>query len=296
MRDPGPSVPFERTCPRCRRFVLGSMADRCEHDGAWIVEAWALDRGDGDPLLGATLGERFGLIGLRAVGGRAAVYEAIDATLGGRCLVKCARFGCDSDEVRDAFEREARVLRRVGGPPVPRVHGFGAEALPSRSGRLEDPVRVAWIAMEDVGASIASPRLVPSFEMVVALAGALDSLHAVGVAHGDLKPAHVTVRGSGADLRLALVDLGSAVCPDEPGPRDGASAAYVQPGVDPSEPASFEQAVDNDGHAAVKVLEALGVRPVASREASARALLGLARLAASDRPRFLRAAFRGLDA
>jgi hypothetical protein len=295
MREPGPSVPVARACPRCRRVVRGSTVDRCEHDAAWLVEAWALDRGDGDPLLGTTLGERFGLLGLRAVGGRAAVYEAIDASNGGRCVVKCARFDADSDEVLSAFEREARVLRRIGAPSVPNVHGSGADVFPSRSGGLEAPIRVAWIAMEDVGASIAGARIAPSLEMVFSLAGVLGSLHSAGVAHGDLKPAHVTVRASGANLRLALIDLGSAVCPDEPGPRDGGSTAYAPPGVDPCAPRSFAQAIEADGYAAVKVVETLGLRHVGSREASARALLGLVRLAATERAEAARVAFLGLD-
>ena len=295
MHEDGPTVPDARTCPRCRRVVTGAMVARCELDGAWLVKPSALDRGDGDPLLGATIGERFGLLGLRAVGGRAAVYEAIDAHRGGGCLVKSARFDFDSSEQQAAFERESRILRRVGGPAVPTVHGAGAGLVPARAGRLEAPLRIAWIAMEDVGPSLAEARATPSITMVLRLAEALGWLHAAGVAHGDLKPAHVTLRGQGAGLRLALVDLGSAICPDEPGPRDGGSTAYVPSGVDPSAPRSFAQAIDLDGHAAVKILETLGLQPVGSREASARTLLGLGRLPASERAERASAAFFGLD-
>jgi hypothetical protein len=295
MRQYGPTVPDPRTCPRCRRVVPEAMATRCALDGAWLVTPWALDRGDGDPLLGATIGERFGLLGLRAVGGRAAVYEAIDASGGGLCLVKCARFGPDSCELQDAFERESRILRRVGGPAVPTVLGAGAGVVPSRPGRLEEPVRVAWIAMEDVGPSLADTTIVPSLKMVLCLAEALDSLHTAGVAHGDLKPAHVTIRRHGANLRLALVDLGSAICPDEPGPRDGGSTAYLPSDFGPSAPRSLAQAIDLDGYAAARILETLGLQPVGSCQASARTLLGLGRLSASDRAEAARAAFLGLD-
>ncbi|AKT43652.1 protein kinase [Chondromyces crocatus] len=136
-------------------------------------------------------------------GGFGVVYAVERLTDGARLALKLARADIPGAACR--LRREADVLRAVGSPHVPTVHGEGV----NESGApyiLMDRIEAPTLA-ELGGVSSWSIPL----RTVVTLANAtllpLEVVHARGRAHGDLKPENILVHGG---LRATLLDFGSA--------------------------------------------------------------------------------------
>lgn len=114
-----------------------------------------------------------------------------------------------NEEFRQRFLREAELAAALWHPNLVTIHDRG-----EAEGRL-------WISMDYVDGSDAAdlirrqyPRGMPVDQVVAvvkAVASALDSIHAAGMLHRDVKPANILcsrpVRG---DLRIALADFGIA--------------------------------------------------------------------------------------
>ncbi|MCA8968042.1 MAG: serine/threonine protein kinase, partial [Planctomycetes bacterium] len=97
--------------------------------------------------------------------------------------------------------REAELLARVDHPGVVRVHEFGRDP--------QGPYLVLDLAEgEDLHACYPHGCTAErATELVVALASALEAVHAQGVIHRDLKPQNVLLRPDGSPL---LLDFGLA--------------------------------------------------------------------------------------
>jgi serine/threonine protein kinase len=168
-----------------------------------LVAPQAIARGDGDPMLGLAAGARFGVVGLRSTGAHSAIYDAWDAADAEPCLLKVVR--CERHAlgyVHDLFRREARLMRAA--PVAARLRGEGAsEGEPS----------FAFLAMDDVRGQPITESRASIAERAKAATCAVAALHAAGVFHGDLKPAHLVF----ADARVTLLDFGAGAFADRPG-------------------------------------------------------------------------------
>lgn len=131
-------------------------------------------------------------------GPSASVFEAQDCD-GGLVVIKRANpDGLRADPLGSRrFERELRLASTLHHPGLATVRAQGDD----------------WIAFERLGPSLrdedmrkrfAAPDMVRS--LIADLAGTLAFLHARGIVHRDVKPAHVMFRGD----RPVLVDLGVA--------------------------------------------------------------------------------------
>jgi Protein kinase domain len=130
--------------------------------------------------------------GVLGRGGMGVVYRATDLRLGRPVALKLIASDRASDpELRERFEREARLTAAIDHPNVVPVYAAGEErgslylvvryvpgtdlhALLAREGRLE-PARAAAI--------------------VAQVADGLDAAHAAGLVHRDVKPANVLIAG-----------------------------------------------------------------------------------------------------
>ncbi|MBK9121797.1 MAG: protein kinase [Chloroflexi bacterium] len=156
----------------------------------------------------------------------------------------------DSDPARVSLAREAFVLAKLNHPSIPRVLEWNADAgilvmTPEPSETYGDLLRAARLWDIPLGKRLADLR---------AIAETLDVLHAQGVIHGDLKPAHVTT----ADPPV-LIDFGvarSAGAPNPPEP-DAGTAAYLPP---PEIPLGPER--DNYGFAITAYEILFGAHPI----------------------------------
>ncbi|NUP05022.1 MAG: phosphotransferase [Polyangiaceae bacterium] len=217
-------------CPRCRRPRDAAPGARCEVEGTFLVTGEALARSDGDPLLGACLADRFGLLGARAFGGEATVFDAWDVLENSLCVVKAKRGG---EEAR--FAHEAHILRALPSGIGPRLRATGASDIAS-----PESARAQYLATDVARGAVLSvlhpaPEALPS--IALAVASAFARVHEAGFVHGDPKPEHLFV----SDGSVTLVDFGCAAHPEHPALEPFcASPGYLAPEIDgtPPTPAS----------------------------------------------------------
>ncbi len=138
------------------------------------------------------------------MGGMGVVWRCFDHDLEEWVAIKFLREELAREESQRAlFRREVRLARRVTHPNVARVNEFG------REGSLFF-LTMEYIAGESLQRQLAregalAPRRV--YARAIGLCKGLAAAHAVGVVHGDLKPANVLLApGRGA----VLTDFGIA--------------------------------------------------------------------------------------
>ncbi|HVW29197.1 MAG TPA: protein kinase, partial [Polyangiaceae bacterium] len=184
-------------------------------------------------------------------GASAAVYRARDLRTGARVALKV---GHDA-RVRQLLADEAELLVFADSPGVARLVGAGL--IPDSAGHAEGPAPgLPYLALEWVDGVALDPRHATTgdrAQMALAVArdagDALASLHAMGVAHGDVKPSNVLLVNGSRAPRAVLVDLGLGAVVDEAVPRGG-TVRYLPP-------ESFDGA--NGGDARARDLWALGL-------------------------------------
>jgi len=158
--------------------------------------------------VGTIIGGRYRLVRELGRGGFAVTWEAFDLTTRGAVAVKILSLRTvDHWKAVELFEREARVLRNLDHPQIPKYLDFIApgeggdqfvlvQALaPGRS--LADLVKSGWHPTEAEARDLADQLL-----------GILEYLHGRSppVVHRDIKPANVVRDASG---RVSLIDFGS---------------------------------------------------------------------------------------
>lgn len=164
--------------------------------------------------VGAVLDDRWTLDSLLGIGGMAAVYLA---TAGAeRVAIKVLHPDLTrSQRALDRFRREGEVLRESLHPAVPRVHGEGTtddgcpylimdlllgETVEARRRRFGG--RLAWAEV---------------VRIALAVLDVLETVHALGVLHRDVKPSNILWLDDGS---IHLIDFGIA----KPLERDDARA------------------------------------------------------------------------
>lgn len=176
-------------------------------------------------------GTSFGHYELRRIigrGGMGEVYEAHDSRRDRTVALKLLPTELAHDaEFRERFAREARTAARLQDPHVIPIHDFG-----EIDGQLYIDMRL--VQGSDLRQLLRSRgRLTPAaaLDVVRQVGDALDSAHADGLVHRDVKPANVLVLPSGF---VYLVDFGIATRADEPrltisGGAAVGSLAYMAP-------------------------------------------------------------------
>ncbi|MBI2760146.1 MAG: serine/threonine protein kinase [Chloroflexi bacterium] len=153
---------------------------------------------------------RYQIFAELGAGGFATVYRAYDPVLDRELAIKVLHPHMARDpSVRERFVREGRALARLRHPNIVLVHDAG------------ETDGYAYLAMEFVpGRSLAdvlSSRPLSAAEMLPIVRGvaqALDTIHAAGLVHRDVKPANILIAEDG---RTVLLDLGIARAVDRPG-------------------------------------------------------------------------------
>jgi serine/threonine-protein kinase len=213
-----------RICPKCRNTVADEV-QTCPADGRRTVTREVLDAAGNDPLLGATLDERYTIVGRLGAGGMGTVYRAEQAPLAREVALKVLRreLGRDPDTVA-RFTREAKLLSQLKHPNTVTILDFG-----------QSPEGLLYLAMELLEGEMLSSRMRDMGTLAVddavrvacGVLRSLDEAHARGIIHRDLKPDNIFLaRVHGRpddDVIVKVVDFGIAKI------RDGEHS----PGLDP---------------------------------------------------------------
>jgi DNA-binding beta-propeller fold protein YncE/predicted Ser/Thr protein kinase len=179
----------------------------------------------GEPAIGSTLGG-YRVDALIARGGMGVVYRATHLALDRPVALKViARHLADDDSFRERFLRESRLAARIDHPSVVPVYDAREEA-----GELIVAMRL--VEGGDLKRRIAAHGpLDPSqaVELLAQVASALDTAHAAGIVHRDVKPHNILIEGD----RAFLTDFGLAKALGDSGVLEGASIAgtveYMSP-------------------------------------------------------------------
>ncbi len=168
----------------------------------------------GEPAIGSTLAG-YRLDALIARGGMGVVYRATHLALDRPVALKVIARHLGSDEsFRDRFLRESRLAASLEHPNV----------VPIYDAREEDGeliVAMRLIGGGDLKRRIAAGTLEPeeAIELLAQVADALDSAHAAGIVHRDVKPHNILLEGDHAYLS----DFGLAKALGDSGVVSGAS-------------------------------------------------------------------------
>jgi len=183
-----------------------------------------------DALIGTVLqgsgGQRYHLRDLLGEGGQGWVYRAnFDDPDGFRVVVKVLRPECVHSEAMQRFEREADVLRRLGGVPAPnpnivRFYDYGVRLTDTLNG----PIELPFIVLEHVdGQTLAEViKAHGGFGLPVArvrrmmkqVARALHTVHEQRIVHRDLKPSNILLTQQNGQEVAKVTDFGLVKLPD----------------------------------------------------------------------------------
>jgi serine/threonine protein kinase len=178
----------------------------------------ALTYAENASVIGKTLAH-YRIVEKIGAGGMGEVYRAVDTRLDRTVALKILPGHFSSDpELRQRFEREARVISNLSHPHICTLHDIGREE------------EIDFLVMEYLEGETLSERLsrgrLPAADVLrsgAEIAEALAAAHQSGIVHRDLKPGNVMLTATG----VKLLDFGLAKI-KEPQAREAAGASALR--------------------------------------------------------------------
>src|SRR5467141_4656915 len=165
----------------------------------------------GEELVGTLLAERYEILELLGQGGMGAVYKARDTELERLVALKLIRADLASNpEILRRFKQELILAREVTHRNVIRIFDLGQ----AKGFKF---ITMEFVEGRDLRAVFRLKRRLPPGETVRIIAQAsraLESAHAAGVVHRDLKPQNIMLD---AKDRVYVIDFGIAHSLETPG-------------------------------------------------------------------------------
>src|SRR5882672_5628774 len=165
----------------------------------------------GEELVGTLLAERYEILELLGQGGMGAVYKARDTELGRLVALKLIRADLASNpEILRRFKQELILAREVTHRNVIRIFDLGQ----AKGFKF---ITMEFVEGRDLRAALRERGKLPPEETVRIIAQvcrALESAHAAGVVHRDLKPQNIMLD---AKDRVYVMDFGIAHSLEAPG-------------------------------------------------------------------------------
>ncbi len=227
--DPTEDIADEVTSELAGIAASNVTAPAGESQGADPAEVAATEV----PAAGTILRDRYVLESMIGSGGTAVVFRAADlrrdaATGGGHPVaVKLLRPELRGEQRSIArLQREFRQTQTAAHPNVVRFHDLDCD-------RGSWFIVMELLAGETLAARLrrAAPAGLPASEAIAIAAGVADALahaHALGIIHGDVKPANVFLTDAG---ETRLLDFGVAPEPNDPPEPTAGTRSYASPEV-----------------------------------------------------------------
>jgi len=202
-------------CPKCQRLFPEDAGKFCPSDATHLLPAdqVAIPEDSQDPLLGKTIASRYEIRRTIADGGMGRVYEARDTQQQQRVAVKILHQEIAQDAVNiERFKREATTSKELPHDFIVDVLDF-AEEKPA-PGRPDGAwyLVMEYLDGEELRTLLNNSKKLPLHRTVRILSQtsiALDSAHAKGFVHRDLKPDNIfLVHGPQGDT-VKVLDFGS---------------------------------------------------------------------------------------
>jgi serine/threonine-protein kinase len=178
-----------KTCPSCGGVYPINSPDACPVDGARLLASTAYAATRSSALLGATLAERYEIVGRVGTGGMGTVYRARQVGLAREVALKVLRPETAADhETVARFEHEAKAMSLLLHSNTVRVIDFG-----------EDPSGYLYLAMELLEGESLAARIEregalgvrDAIRIAQQILRSLAEAHGKGLVHRDLKPDNV---------------------------------------------------------------------------------------------------------
>ena len=146
-------------------------------------------------LSGTNLGP-YEVIAFIGAGGMGEVYRARDTRLDRTVAIKVLNSTVvSSPELKQRFEREARIISRLNHPHICTLHDVGCQD--GTDFLVMEFLEGETLAQRLTKGALAVPELL---KIAIDLLGGLEQAHRVGVVHRDLKPGNVMLTKTGAKL------------------------------------------------------------------------------------------------
>jgi serine/threonine-protein kinase len=217
-------------CPKCG-FRRGTPprpheVARCPDDGYALLDPEVIADGAGDPFLGATVADRYVVVGRLGAGSMGNVYRARQEAMGRDVALKILRADRAFDsQAKARFQREARAMSLLASPHTVTVFDFG-EITDTRAANAGAPANAEpppgagslYLAMEklegeSLGQRLKVRRRLRVEDAVRVTRHALHSLaeaHDKGIIHRDLKPDNLFLCRTADGEICKVLDFGIA--------------------------------------------------------------------------------------
>src|SRR5687767_7971956 len=191
-----------KTCPTCGR-QYGETTTLCPADGSVLKRS-----GNDDRLIGQVLAGKYRIDDKIDEGGMGCVYRATHVLMEEVVAVKVLHPALAADDkIVQRFTREAKAASRISHPHAINVTDFG-----------ESENGIVYLVMEylrgrtlkDVVRAGGPMTLQRTVEIVRQVAGALDTAHAEGVVHRDLKSDNIMLEEATGGDWAKVLDFGIA--------------------------------------------------------------------------------------
>ncbi len=186
--------PFPTKVDRLLPAFLRKILERClekDRTRRYRSAAQVLDELKASAIVpGAVIAERYEIVRELGLGGMGRIYQALDRDLEETVALKVLRGGDGEGRQVERFLREIKMTRKISHPNVVKVFDLGNW----REHRYITMEYIDGVNLEQWVRLQSGVDLTGSIRMMAQIARGLESAHALGIIHRDIKPQNILMK------------------------------------------------------------------------------------------------------